>query len=155
MRYGHWHLDFDADQEDITPALHDLRKLLFELLPSHGVNPNMVPIYYSGSKGFHATVFNTLLGTDKGDKSLPFIYTEMALEFKKAIPTLDAGIYKSGKGQLYRIPNIKRSKNGRHKIPLLPSEIADGGLSIADIMELAKQPRLIALPAIPKSEVMQ
>lgn len=154
VRYGHWHLDFDSEK-NVELALQDLRKMLFELLPSYGVDPNVVPVYYSGSKGFHATVFNTLLRTDNGDKSLPLIYSEMALEFKKKIPTLDAGIYKLGKGQLYRIPNIKRTKSGLHKIPLLPSEIADGGLSMSDIMELAKQPRLIALPAIPKSEVMQ
>jgi len=157
VRYGHWHLDFDADQADITPALIDLRKLLFRILPDYGVDPKMVPIYYSGGKGFHLTIFNTLLGTEAGSNILWSIYGEMAKELKKELPTLDAGIYKTGKGQLYRIPNVKREeKNGIHKIPLLLSEVAEqGGLSISEIVELAKQPRLIALPAVPKSEVKQ
>ncbi|MEL7638444.1 MAG: hypothetical protein AAGU21_02270 [Solidesulfovibrio sp.] len=157
VRYGHWHLDFDADQSDITPALIDLRKLLFRILPDYGVDPKVVPIYYSGGKGFHATIFNTLLGTEAGSNILWSIYGEMAKELKKELPTLDTGIYKSGKGQLYRIPNVKREeKNCIHKIPLLLSEVAEqGGLSIPEIVELAKQPRLIALPAVPKSEVKQ
>lgn len=156
-RYGHFHLDFDADQEDITPACMDLRKLLYEIMPSYGVNPSIVPIYYSGGKGFHATIFNTLLGTEKGSSILPQIYGVMAKELKKQLPTLDAGIYKTGKGQLYRIPNIKReTKGGIHKIPLRPSEVQEnGGLSIDDIKELARKPRLIDLPAVPKSEVRE
>lgn len=157
VRYGHWHLDFDADQDDIMPALFDLRSLLFRILPDYGLDPKAVPIYYSGGKGFHATIYNTLLGTEAGSNILPLIHGEMAMELKKELPTLDTGIYKLGKGQLYRIPNVKREeKNGIHKIPLLLSEVAEqGGLSIHEIVGLAKQPRLIALPAIPKSEVMK
>lgn len=157
VRYGHLHLDFDADQADITPALLDLRTLLFKILPSYGVDPKVVPIYYSGGKGFHATIYNTLLGTEEGSNILFSIYHEMTLEFKKKLPTLDTGIYKSGMGQLYRIPNVKREeKNGVHKIPLHLSEVQEqGGLSIHDIVELAQQPRLIALPAVPESAVKQ
>lgn len=156
VRYGHWHLDFDADQDDITPALFDLRKLLFELLPSYGVDPKVVPIYYSGGKGFHATVFNTILGTQAGSNILPHIYKEMAAEFGKKLKTLDQGIYKTGLGQLYRIPNVPRKlKGGVRKIPLLLSEVQEGGLTLAQIKDMAMKPRLIALPAVPKSEVTQ
>lgn len=156
VRHGHWHLDFDADQDNITPALQDLRTLLFELLPSYGVNPSVVPVYYSGGKGFHATIFNTLLGLQDGSKILPQIYKEMAAEFGGKLRTLDQGIYKMGLGQLYRIPNVpRRLKGGVHKIPLLPYEVQEGGLSIEQIKTLAMQTRLIALPAIPKAEVKQ
>ncbi|PSH02651.1 MAG: hypothetical protein CXZ00_16340 [Acidobacteria bacterium] len=156
VRHGHWHLDFDAQQEDITPALLDLRKLLFELLPSYGVNPNVVPVYYSGGKGFHATVFNTILGTQDGSNILPHIYKEMAAEFGKKLKTLDQGIYKTGLGQLYRIPNISRKlKGGVHKIPLQLSEVQEGGLTLEEIKTKAMKPRLIDLPAVPKSEVKQ
>jgi len=156
VRYGHWHLDFDAQQEDITPALLDLRKLLFELLPSYGVNPNAVPVYYSGGKGFHATVFNTILGTQDGSNILPLIYREMAKEFGSKLKTLDQGIYKTGLGQLYRIPNIPRKlKCGVHKIPLQLSEVQDDGLTLEQIKTMAMNPRLLALPAVPKSEVKQ
>lgn len=156
VRYGHWHLDFDVNQADITPALLDLRKLLFELLPSYGVNPNMVPVYFSGGKGFHATVFNTILGTQDGSNILPLIYKEMAKEFGSKLKTLDQGIYKTGLGQLYRIPNIpRRLKGGVHKIPLQLDEVQEGGLTLDQIKERAMRPRLIDLPAVPKSEVKQ
>lgn len=156
VRYGHWHLDFDANQADITPALLDLRKLLFELLPSYGVNPDMVPVYFSGGKGFHASIFNTILGTQDGSNILPQIYAEMAKEFGRKLKTLDQGIYKTGLGQLYRIPNIPRKlKGGVHKIPLHLHEVQEGGLSLDRIKAMAMNPRLIALPAVPKSEVKQ
>lgn len=154
VRRGHWHLDFDADQDDITPALQDLRRLLFELLPGYGVNPSVVPVYYSGGKGFHATIFNTILGLQDGSKILPQIYREMASEFGSKLKTLDRGIYKMGFGQLYRIPNVARAlKGGVHKIPLRPDEVQEGGLSLEQIKTMAMQPRLIALPAIPKAGV--
>ena len=156
VRYGHWHLDFDADQDDITSALVDLRKLLFELLPSYGVDPDVVPLYYSGGKGFHATIFNTILGTQDGSNILPHIYKEMAAEFGKKLRTLDQGIYKTGLGQLYRIPNVPRKlKGGVHKIPLLLPEVQEGGLSLDQIKAMAMKPRLIDLPAVPKIEVKQ
>ncbi len=156
VRYGHWHLDFDAAQDDITPALQDLRKLLFELLPSYGVNPNVVPVYYSGGKGFHATIFNTILGTQDGSNILHHIYKEMVTEFGKKLKTLDLGIYKTGLGQLYRIPNIPRKlKGGVHKIPLHLHEVQEGGLTLEQIKTMAMKPRLIALPAVTKNEVKQ
>ena len=78
-------------------------------------------------------------------------------DLRELCSSLDVGIYKTGKGQLYRIPNIKReTKGGIHKIPLKPSEVQEAsGLSINEIKELARKPRLIDLPAVPKSEVRE
>ncbi|PSH02757.1 MAG: hypothetical protein CXZ00_15770 [Acidobacteria bacterium] len=147
-RRGHLHLDFDS-KGDIGLALQDLRTLVFNILPRYDINPSNIPIYFSGSKGFHATVFDVCLRLEKGRTILSRIYYEIARKFKREIPTLDLSLYKWGYGQMYRLPNIKRS-TGLHKIPLRSSEIAADGLTVNDILELAKSPRLIALPPIPK-----
>ncbi len=151
VRRGHLHLDFDS-KGNIELALQDLRTLVFNILPSYEIDPPTVPIYFSGSKGFHATVFDISLGLEKGRTLLSHIHSEIARKFKREIPTLDLSLYKWGYGQMYRLPNIKRS-TGLHKIPLRTSEIAAGGLTVNDILELAKSPRLIALPPIPKRGV--
>jgi len=149
-RYGSFHIDFD--HADPAMALVDLRRLVFEILPPLGIQPAQVPVFFSGSKGFHASLHPALLGLDQGDRFLPMIYTKLAEKIGGDLPTMDTGIYNMGYGRQFRIPNILRASKGTHKIPLRLDEIREGGLTIEAVRDLSKTPRLdVPLPPVEAS----
>ncbi len=144
-KWGHLTVDLDGPE-----ALSDLRKFLFDVVPSWGLKPEQIAVFLSGGKGFHAIVYDALLGTEDGDELLPLAYKTILLELKEALPTVDASLACMGRGKQFRLPQVKRP-NGLHKIPLRLDEVREGGLTMEQMQELAKAPRLIPLPAVESS----
>lgn len=145
-RWGHLCFDLD-DKKDRDHALADLQTLI-ERLFDLDVKPQQLSIFWSGGKGFHLVVYDTLIGSTDGHKFLSRIYKAMALEIAGDLRTLDTSIYNKGYGKQFRLPNVKR-QNGQHKIPLNIEEVLKGtALTIEQFEELAKEPRFIPLPPL-------
>lgn len=147
LRTGHLCMDFDS-KEARALALADVRRLVFEVLPPLGIAPEQVSVFLSGGKGFHCIVYADALGLEGGNRLLPRIYKGLVKEIGAVLPTLDLSIYNMGMGRQFRLPQIRRG-NGLHKIPLTTDEVRDGGLTIEEMMELARKPRLdVDMPPI-------
>lgn len=147
LRYGHFTWDFDAPG-DVEKARNAAVTLVHELLPPLGVQPSQVYVWLSGSKGFHVDIPDVCIGSEAGDRLLPLIYQRMAAEIAGEKIPYDTSMYCMGKGKQYRLPNVKRS-NGLHKIALTADELKS--MSIEDMQELAKKPRLLPLAPLTKT----
>jgi len=136
---------FDLDAKDPEDARRDALRLVARVA-TLGVPPEVLRLFFSGSKGFHVLAQSRLLGPEAadGDRLLPMIHAAMAERLAGDLPTFDRSIYSMGLGRMFRLPNIKRS-NGRHKIPLTLGEL--DSLPLAKIIRLSGEPR--TLPAEP------
>jgi len=118
---GPFYLDWDST--DIRQAALKVNKVM-DRFESWGVDLTTIAWFATGLKGFHAEIPQALFYEGKlpkaGIKGLPLIYKEMA--FNLAIDTLDLNIYSSGKGRMWRIPNVQRS-NGKYKVQLTVAEM--------------------------------
>jgi hypothetical protein len=127
--YIHW----DVDRDSLDEALLDVRRLATVIRDRYGE-----PIvYYSGSKGFHVD--------SPADFDASPSFNKVAKAFALAVAgsiSIDEGVY--DKVRLFRAPNSKHPKTGRHKVCLSFDELL--GLELAAIQELAAQPRPFSLP---------
>jgi len=98
-------------------------------------------LWHSGGRGYHATIPARVIGADAGHPSLPRIYAVMIARLfpSQIAPTLDHSVYSGGQGRMWRLPNRRRSENGRFKIPLAPREVLH--TPSAEIEALAHRPR--------------
>ena len=143
IRFGH--LNFDFDSKELEAARKDA-SILVERLTAKGAPSNQILIYYSGSKGFHVVVRDFLMGAEarEGDRFLFKIYEIMARELAGDLKSWDKSIYNKGKGRQYRINNVTRS-NGRHKIQILPEELAGFfAFGQSELEDLASKPRFLS-----------
>jgi hypothetical protein len=103
------------------------------------IDPRILQIYFSGSKGFHLQIPSDLFGDTTVDSQ-----HELCYRFKWIMQQLnhpvDMAIYKTN--MLWRIPNTPHEKTGLFKIPLPYHELCS--LSIDDIRKLAESPRDIS-----------
>lgn len=118
----------------------DAKKVIAILVALFYVPEEQIRIYFSGAKGVHIIVPQTILGIQPR-KDLNNIFQTLITDLKKYIPngTIDTKIYDSKR--LFRLPNSINSKTGLHKIPILASELRT--LSFKDVKLLAQQPRTI------------
>jgi hypothetical protein len=115
---GPLYWEFDAD--DPTQTLEDLRRCLHVLELEYGCPLEAVHISHSGGRGYHVTIPPIVFGAEAGNAQLPRIYAMMIERLFPAsvAPTLDRGVYSSGKGRMWRLPNRRRSDTGRYKVPV-------------------------------------
>ena len=135
---------------DIERALKAVRMMTEILHSRYSVDPNTLRFYASGGKGFHVIIPRELIGSEDGDTILPKIYQRMVdriasfENMSKAMlmdgallhsirdrakfsitevgECIDRNTFKGGRGQLLRLPHIKRP-NGNYKIPVTYDEI--------------------------------
>jgi hypothetical protein len=133
---GPFYSDFDS--EDGTLVIEKTNEYL-DKLEALGVNLAMCRLFTTGGRGYHVEVPVELF-MDKVPKNgvvgLPSIYREMALSL--AVDTLDLKIYSTGRGRMWRQPNVERD-NGRYKVPITVDEMRSMTPEVA--VALSSQPR--------------
>jgi hypothetical protein len=140
-------LPFDFDSAAAPKlALADVRVLVLQVLRhDHGVDPLIVGIWFSGAKGFSVEIPAAAFGL----RAFGPFPTTSALAAKQhgaadalaqGLATADWSLY--SRGRLWRVPNTLHSKTGLYKIPLTAKELER--LTIDEIRELARKPRIIA-----------
>jgi hypothetical protein len=111
--YGDLYLDFDS--EDAEESKLDCLKVVRYFTEDLDLDEQHINIFYSGSKGYHVLINACALGV-KPTPYLRNIYKCIAtfLRDHLDLKTLDMSIYSFGR--LFRVPNSKHAKTGRHKI---------------------------------------
>lgn len=130
-------LDIDAD--NLQKALKDLRNIL-AMLEYNGVPVEMLRIYFSGRKGFHLVIPNSLIGSEPGD----YVSRAMRIFAEKLFTgfAYDTTIYNHVR--LFRAANTRHGKTGLYKVPLTLEEAKT--CTVDQILELAQKPRNIRYP---------
>jgi hypothetical protein len=119
---GPFYSDFDS--EDETLVITKVNEYL-DKLEDLGVDLAMCRLFATGGRGYHIEVPQQVFmeKVPKGGTiGLPSIYREMALAL--VVDTLDLKIYSSGRGRMWRTPNVKRT-NGRFKVPVTVAEMRE------------------------------
>jgi len=138
------YLTFDIDRAgNLDAALADARALAARLLHTYRrLDDAHLMAFFSGAKGFHL-----LLPMPDGidmTPSVPATARHLATAWAAhARVTIDAGIYDAVRP--FRAPNSWHPKTGLHKCPLTYAELL--GLSAARIVELAREPLAVEVPA--------
>lgn len=121
-RYGFFPMDFDSIG-DVAKSVIEAKNTMFHLEDKYNVDPFNLRIYMSGGKGVHIEIPPEILGVTPGP-NLYQEYKEIAKQIQNDLDlkTLDTTIYKGGKGQMFRLPNVPRD-NGHYKVPVTPIEL--------------------------------
>jgi len=109
----------DIDSKDLQESI-DSTKTFLKKLDALGVPSSAYEIHASGSKGFHVYIHQSTFGLRSAVRRLPYIYGEMAIDL--FVPGLDFQVYCGGRGNLFRIPGVKRD-DGRYKVPLFRQDL--------------------------------
>lgn len=129
-------LYFDIDCKNDLPTAITSANRLVDLLVAKGVNESDIQVFCSGSKGFHILVPQKVFSNGRPQKRLPWIYREMALTL--FVTGMDFQVYSTGRGNSFRIPNVKRS-DGNYRVPVSIQELQD--LDEEQYRELCSKPR--------------
>lgn len=127
---------FDLDGTDI-PAVLDSTRTLIDQLAAKGVKKEVMSIYLSGKKGVHITIPEQVFGVTTAIPYLPKIWEKFFKEFSGE--HLDDNVYSMGKGRMWRTTGVKRPDNGKYKVQVSLSEIADMDAESYD--RLTSEPR--------------
>jgi hypothetical protein len=133
---GPFYSDFDSEDEQLV--IQKTNEYL-DKLEELGVNLAMCRLFTTGGRGYHVEVPVELFMEKvpkNGVVGLPSVYREMALAL--AVDTLDLKIYSTGRGRMWRMPNVERS-NGRFKVPITVDEMRNMVPEVA--VALSSQPR--------------
>lgn len=119
---GPFYVDWDSEDEGLVI---EKANAFLDKLEELGVDLEMCRLYATGGRGYHLEVPQKLL-MDKPPKNgyigLPTVYRELALVL--CVDTLDLTVYSTGRGRMWRQPNVKRS-NGRYKVPITVQEMRE------------------------------
>jgi hypothetical protein len=87
------------------------------------------------------TIPAAVVGAQTGHPLLPRIYATMIGQLfpPRIAPSLDRSIYSMGKGRMWRLPNRRRTDNGRYKVPVAIREVLHA--SYAELEPLSHRPR--------------
>ena len=98
----------DVDRESIDEAFADTRKLINSLVENHGVPPESLMLFFSGSKGFHPGVPTALFSPAPGAcfHRIARAFAERVAE--QANVTIDTGVYDPVRA--FRAPNSRHPK---------------------------------------------
>lgn len=130
-------LKIDIDEKE--NSLEQVRTLLKAWEKNFNIDPNLIQVNFSGSKGFHVRIPSELFGGFEPSEDLPAIHKQIALELTKGIK-IDETVYRTTTG-LFREVNSINKKSGLYAIPLTIDEVFT--LSYSEIRELAKAQRTI------------
>lgn len=115
----------ECDTADPAQAFADFRRCLELLHIDYGCPLEAIHAWHSGRRGPHWTIPPVVIGAEAGHPQLPRIYAAMVQQLfpPSVAPTLDRSVYSAGKGRMWRVPNRRRSDNGRYKVPLAMREV--------------------------------
>lgn len=144
---GGVHLDFDAP--DLALSLEEALRVGHRLVYELGIDARAIHIHYTGGKGFHLFIPESLVGEMEPSEHAHRRVKRLVLALLDGlqITTFDEGNY--DKTRLWREENTRNSKGGGYKIPLTFAELSD--LTPGAIKALAATPRL-DFPRIPDDE---
>ncbi len=134
---------FDIDRDDDLPkAATDARRLAVTLDERYRLADDALLAFFSGSKGFHLGLPTALWRPEPSDR-----FHRVARQFATALAeragvAIDTGVY--DRVRAFRAPNSRHAKTGLHKRHL-PIDVLMG-LSVAGILDLARQPEPFDLP---------
>lgn len=147
VRYGDLPMDFDS-KGDVEKARKDVLDVLGVLEKQYDLNPENVDIYISGGKGFHLVIDARLLGAEEGDQFLPLTYKNLINDLfpitKDRFSSIDRSLYCMKRGKMFRLANVRRSDNGKYKVPIALNELRN--LSEELLMSIAYKPRENNIP---------
>lgn len=131
----------DVDSTDLSVSLDRTRRIVDYLL-SKDVPEQDLKVSFSGAKGFHVCLASTLFDLAPME-GLDQVYKVMARILSKDMEVdIDPTIYDAMR--LFRLENSLNQKSGLYKIPLTVEELFT--LTVDEIKELAKQPRILSAP---------
>lgn len=140
LKYGDFYLDFDSDNNEKGFELvrEDALKAISYFKIVFNIKVSEMKIYYSGNKGIHLIIPAPKIGAS-ADVKLNLYYKTLAEKVSDYISngTLDLQIYDTKR--LFRIPNSRHEKTGRHKILITINELREK--SYDEIILMASEPR--------------
>lgn len=130
-------LYFDVDNLDLTKAYHDAQNLI-SILNFYSLTNQDYKICFSGSKGFHITIYPEVLNLSPRP-DLDKIFKHIAHWFYPQLTynSLDFKVYE--RRRLWRIINTINGKTGLYKIEITRNE------NLKEILEKAKTPQPLIL----------
>ena len=143
--YGDFYLDFDT--QDIQNGFDKIRRdalySIAYLKDGYKIPIDDIQIYFSGKKGLHVIVPKECFDIEAHQK-LNVVFKELATKIKAYTvnKTVDTQIYDNKR--IFRYPGSIHERTGFHKISLTFDELKT--LSISEIEELAKAPRVFSYP---------
>lgn len=131
-------LDIDNIEEDYNKLIRDLKILVHKLVTEFHVEQNDIQIYFSGSKGFHLIISESIFGFEPG-RTLNKDLKKVAVYLKAYTLTkcIDTKIYDYKR--LFRINNTINSKTGLYKVRISYDDLID--MSYNDLIEYASKPK--------------
>lgn len=131
-------LDIDNIEEDYNKLIRDLKILIHKLVTEFHVEQNDIQIYFSGSKGFHLIISESIFGFEPG-RTLNKDLKKVAVYLKAYTLTkcIDTKIYDYKR--LFRINNTINSKTGLYKVRISYDDLID--MSYNDLIEYASKPK--------------
>jgi len=128
----------DIDNENLDKALDSTLKLLDRFNNNYSLSSNDIRIYFSGSKGFHISISESVLGGILPQSNIAKVVGEFVKQITFGITNIDLSIYDNQR--VIRVSNSLNAKSNLYKIPLEYSDLEDG---MDAIKELAEQPRTL------------
>jgi hypothetical protein len=133
----------DIDRNDLSEALTDARKLVAFLHDRYPEMEGVVPVYYSGGKGYHVLV-------ELAHAPTPSVhFHRVARTFAESLAAraevrIDGAIYDIA--HLIRLPNTRHPRTGRFKRRIDPDALFR--LDVPGILEHAKHPAGDGIPTV-------
>ena len=134
---------FDFDRADLSEALADACKLAALLLQRYPILDGCLPVYFSGSKGFHVYLELTHEPPPAVGFNLVCRTLAEALAAKAGV-RIDTAIYDANR--ILRLPNSRHPKTGLFKRRIDAEALFK--LDVPAILELARNPAGDGLPSI-------
>jgi len=133
---------FDLDSEELHYAHNDAAALVAMLSERYAVAETELPVFFSGSKGFHIGVPTAMWRPEPSG-----MFNKVCRRFAEnvaelAAVTIDTGVYDAVR--TFRAPNSRHPKTGLHK-RWLPADVLSGRLD--GILELAREPAPFKMPS--------
>jgi len=134
------YLWFDIDRSPgrggLPQALTDTRRLVACLGSEMKAPQECLLSFFSGSKGFHVGVPTALWGPEPGPIFHDTVKALARHVAAKAGVTIDTSVY--DRVRLFRAPNSRHPKTGRHKVRLDPGDLSRSDAGV--IQESARKP---------------
>lgn len=124
---------------DVNQARLSAIEVVRRLNAEYQIDPDSLFLYFSGNKGFHLAIFNTLVGFTHTTPIDPLKVKDFVRRLTNGIPHIDYVIYDHVR--ILRIENSRHEKSGLYKVRLSFEELQ---CDMSDILALAKKPRAFA-----------
>lgn len=129
-------IDIDA-QNDLDGARNACIDLVRRLNVDYQVNPDHVFLFFSGNKGFHLCMHNSLIGFLHTEPVTADKVKDFVRRLSNGIPCVDLAIYEPVR--IFRIENSQHEKSALYKIRISFEELQ---CEVESIKALAAKPRI-------------